>query len=436
MKLIRQIERETESLLVGYAFNDKPAEIYPKAYLRTLYKNLSAMRAELIERLHGTIPFYTGPNTYELNRECIIKGIYDTIQAIKEVIVNESKELIIQDIVLKSDTPYGSDLILQATLPEDESQTPFIVKKAVLRDVQYQIIREFIFHVYLATHKQLARCEYRIVKLIGICKKDDVIYLITEYAEFGNLLGMTLRPENKIRNRERVILSDEWFYLLNDIIIGMRHLHSSHVLHRNLDSTNVLVRYHPETNTYQALVSDLSSAAFYNEDLKYVYPPIGCKYGNISNSYETICGTTLNYHISSPEVLHAFKFSPASESYAFGILLWRLLFDGRMPYAQAEDFEWFIDLINSGIHLEIDEEWDDDLKNAMKLFLSFNPEERPLLSMNSTLLLFSNLEKSITDLSYGLKQLRDRVDTPRVEITSSSTESMSNADVSLRCILQ
>jgi serine/threonine protein kinase len=433
MKLIRKIESEINKLLVGYAFNDKTPEVYPKAYLRAMSKDLQHMRVELIERLHGTTPFYIGSDTPTMCRDEITKVIMDTIAAIKEVLVEECKALILDDIIIKDATSHTA-LTLRVNLPDD-SETLYIAKHAIMHDAQYQIIREFIFHVFLGTHKQLAKCEYRIVKLVGICDNGDDTYLVTENAEFGNLIDVTLRPENKIRNKERVLLHDEWYYLLNDVIIGMRHMHGSLILHRNLDSTNILVRNNPDTGKYQALITGLGSAAFYNEDLRYVYPHIGVKYGKMSYSYETIRGMTLNYYISPPEVLHYFKFSTASDSYSFGVILWRLLFDGRMPYANADDFDSFLDHINYGEHLEIDESWEYDLKDAMMRFLSFDPNKRPLLAMNSTMMLLSNLEKPITELSFGLKELQDRVQHISSESSSEAVDVAAN-DGSLRCLLQ
>ena len=434
MKLIKLVKSEIRKLLIGYAFDGDCPEVYPKAYLRLILKNLMDMRAELIERLHGVTPLYTGSDVSTASREVIIKGIMDSITAMIEVLVEESKSLILKDIILKNPTPYASDAVLHANLPGDESETLYAAKRVIMP--QNQIIKEFIFHVFLGTHKQLPKCEYRIIKLIGLCKQDDYIYLLTEYAEFGNLLDVTLRPENKIRHHERVLLHDEWYYLLNDILIAMRHLHGCHVLHRNLCITNVLVRNNPETMGYQALVADLGSAALYNEEFRCEYPPLGIKYGNRSFDYETICGTTLNYRISPPEVVHSLKFSAASESYMFGVLIWRLLFDGRLPYENAEDLEWFLDHINCGYHLEIDEEWDDSLKVAMKRFLSFDPEERPLLELNSTMMLLSSLENPITELSYGLKELRERCNTASPIPSSSEAIDVAANEGTLRCILQ
>ena len=111
------------------------------------------------------------------------------------------------------------------------------------------------------------------------------------------------------------------------------------------------------------------------------------------------------------------------------------LFDGRLPYENAEDLEWYLDHINCGYHLEIDEDWDDSLKDAMKRFLSFDPEERPLLELNSTMMLLSNLEKPITELSFGLKELRERINVV-VESETPTSSSTEISDGSLRCVIQ
>jgi len=435
MKLIRKIEEEIDRLFIGYAFNGKNPAEYTKAYLRIIAHEIQNMRVELIERLHGTTPFYIGTNVSTMSREEVLKVIFDTITSIKEVLVEECKGLIIDDIILKDALSHTGYVLLVNLRGDDE--TLYVAKHANIPEAQYQIVREFIFHVFLATHKQIELREYRIVKLIGICRKDKDVYIVTERLELGNLIDLTLRPENKIRNHQHVLLHDEWFYLLYDILIGMRHLHTNHVLHRNLETYKILVRNNPHhPGSYQALISDLGTAAFYNAEFDYVYPPLDCKYGTFSYSYEDIHGATLNYYISPPEVLHKLKFSYASDSYSFGVVLWRLLFGGRLPYANAEDLESLVDMVNSGLHLEIDEEWENSLKNAMTRFLSFDPKKRPLLASSDTLALLSDLENPVTELAEGLKELRKRYE---IEEAASSSEVVVNnpiEDNPLRCAIQ
>lgn len=141
-----------------------------------------------------------------------------------------------------------------------------------------------------------------IVGLYGITLLDEgKLGIVTELAELGNLNKLLPHMHKDMH----------WVLILRmaqDIATGMSFLHKHNVLHRNLNSSNILV-----TKVLQCKISDMGFACLNLFEVT----------GNVSaNSVEYM----------APEVLSRHDYSPKSDVYSFGAVLAELA-TGAPPYS-------------------------------------------------------------------------------------------------------
>ncbi len=144
-----------------------------------------------------------------------------------------------------------------------------------------------------------------IVKLYGICQKQDELALVMEYAEGGNLY-------NFLRSSESI----EWkirFQYAIDIGEGLCYLHNKDILHNDLKSVNVVIK------NGRALLCDFG---FAQTKLTINQSPL---------SPTQAQGTT---HWMAPELFTPEgKNTVETDVYSYAIVLWELTAPGKTIYA-------------------------------------------------------------------------------------------------------
>lgn len=120
-----------------------------------------------------------------------------------------------------------------------------------------------------------------------------------------SLCARSLSDFIELKNCE-ITLPDCRFFIAQ-ILIGIDYIHSKYIIHRDLKPSNILL-----TKSMQVKISDFGSAIDINKN------------DNQSNS----CGTI---HYMSPEVLRHDGFSLASDIWAAGVILFKLV-NGSLPF--------------------------------------------------------------------------------------------------------
>ncbi|XP_019866382.2 tyrosine-protein kinase CSK-like isoform X2 [Aethina tumida] len=184
-----------------------------------------------------------------------------------------------------------------------------------------------------------------LVNLLGIVRRKDQIYLITEFMSKGSLVDYL-----RSRGRQHVTKKDQINFAF-DTSSGMEYLEKMHVVHRDLAARNVLI-----AENGRAKVSDFGLA----------------RRDNTAASESA----KLPIKWTAPEALKQNKFSNKSDMWSFGILLWEIYSFGRVPYPRIPLAD-VVKHVEKGYKMESPEGCPSEVYDIMRQAWDLDPEKRP-----------------------------------------------------------
>ncbi|XP_057655445.1 tyrosine-protein kinase CSK [Diorhabda carinulata] len=184
-----------------------------------------------------------------------------------------------------------------------------------------------------------------LVNLLGIVRKKDQIYLVTEYMSKGSLVDYL-----RSRGRQHVTKKDQINFAF-DTSSGMEYLEMMHVVHRDLAARNVLI-----AENGRAKVSDFGLAR------------------NEKNATSESAKLPIKW--TAPEALKQNKFSNKSDMWSFGILLWEIYSFGRVPYPRIPLAD-VVKHVEKGYKMEAPEGCPPEVYEIMRQAWDLNPDKRP-----------------------------------------------------------
>ncbi|CAG9816838.1 unnamed protein product [Phaedon cochleariae] len=184
-----------------------------------------------------------------------------------------------------------------------------------------------------------------LVNLLGIVRKKDQIYLVTEYMSKGSLVDYL-----RSRGRQHVTKKDQINFAF-DTSSGMEYLEKMHVVHRDLAARNVLI-----AENGKAKVSDFGLAR------------------NEKNATSESAKLPIKW--TAPEALKQNKFSNKSDMWSFGILLWEIYSFGRVPYPRIPLAD-VVKHVEKGYNMEAPEGCPPEVYEIMRQAWDLNPDKRP-----------------------------------------------------------
>ncbi|XP_078661523.1 tyrosine-protein kinase fyna-like [Branchiostoma floridae x Branchiostoma belcheri] len=185
-----------------------------------------------------------------------------------------------------------------------------------------------------------------IVQLLGVCTKEDPIYIITEFVCNSSL-------EHYLRHGEGPRLSlVDLIDMGAQVAAGMEYLEDNNVIHRDLRSANVLVG---ERNLCK--VADFGLA-------------------RLDSIYVATTSRKMPIRWTAIEALDTQEFTSQSDVWSFGILMTEILTKGRVPYV-GWDNDTVIAQVRRGYRLPAEDDWPDPLYEIIKRCWDREPQRRP-----------------------------------------------------------
>ncbi|NWR55287.1 DDR2 protein, partial [Bucorvus abyssinicus] len=160
-----------------------------------------------------------------------------------------------------------------------------------------------------------------IIRLLGVCVRDDPLCMITEYMENGDLNQFLSQREIyskfAISNNIPCVSYSNLLYMATQIASGMKYLASLNFVHRDLATRNCLVG-----NNYTIKIADF-----------------GMSRNLYSGDYYRIQGrAVLPIRWMAWESILLGKFTTASDVWAFGVTLWEMfILCKEQPYSLLSD---------------------------------------------------------------------------------------------------
>ncbi|XP_044536273.1 tyrosine-protein kinase TXK [Gracilinanus agilis] len=161
----------------------------------------------------------------------------------------------------------------------------------------------------------------RLVQLYGVCIQQKPLYIVTEFMENGSLLHFLRQKQGRLR--QEMLLS-----ICQDVCEGMEYLERSSFIHRDLAARNCLV-----SSTGIVKISDFGMTRYVLDD-----------------EYISSSGAKFPVKWSAPEVFHFNKYSSKSDVWSFGILMWEVFTEGKMPFAKESNLQ-VVEAISKGFRL-------------------------------------------------------------------------------------
>ncbi|MBN3303803.1 TEC kinase, partial [Amia calva] len=161
----------------------------------------------------------------------------------------------------------------------------------------------------------------KLVQLYGVCTQQKPIYIVTEFMELGCLL-------NFIRQRRGNFNTGQLISICQDVSEGMEYLEKNKFIHRDLAARNCLVN-----DSMVVKVSDFGMARYVLDD-----------------QYTSSSGAKFPVKWSPPEVFNFCKYSSKSDVWSFGVLMWEVFTEGRMPFENNPNHE-VVTMVSQGHRL-------------------------------------------------------------------------------------
>uniref|UniRef100_A0A8C3NU55 Tyrosine-protein kinase n=1 Tax=Cyanoderma ruficeps TaxID=181631 RepID=A0A8C3NU55_9PASS len=204
----------------------------------------------------------------------------------------------------------------------------------------------------------------KLVQLYGVCFEDAPICLVFEFMENG-CLSDYLRSQRGSFSRETLL------GMCLDVCEGMTYLEQNSVIHRDLAARNCLVG-----ESHVVKVSDFGMSRIVLDD-----------------QYTSSTGTKFPVKWSAPEVFSYSNYSTKSDVWSFGVLMWEVFSEGKIPYENRTNAE-VVEEINAGFRLYKPKLASKAIYEVMSHCWRMGKDERPSFS----LLLFQLSEISEFDV--------------------------------------
>lgn len=201
---------------------------------------------------------------------------------------------------------------------------------------------------FLSEAQAMRRFEHpNIVRLIGVSLLADPMYIVMEYMLHGDLNMYLLARRDEVTAATHVRWSRRLTGFVLDLARGLAYMAAQRYVHRDIACRNCLL-----SGRGEQLIAKLAdfgmSRPVYGDDV-----------------YKFRRRGALPVRWSAPESMASGMYSPATDVWSFGVLLWEMVTLGAYPYHEVHDDQVLLAMVRSGRTLTIPPQANDDLRWLM-----------------------------------------------------------------------
>uniref|UniRef100_A0A4W5JP29 receptor protein-tyrosine kinase n=1 Tax=Hucho hucho TaxID=62062 RepID=A0A4W5JP29_9TELE len=153
-----------------------------------------------------------------------------------------------------------------------------------------------------------------IIRLEGVVTRCKPVMIITEYMENGSL-------NTFLRKHDGQFTVIQLVGMLRGIVSGMKYLSDMSYVHRDLAARNILVN-----SNLVCKVSDFGLSRVLEDESEAAYTT-----REVTGTYHSP-GGKIPIRWTAPEAIAYRKFTPASDTWSYGVVMWEVMSYGERPY--------------------------------------------------------------------------------------------------------
>uniref|UniRef100_A0A8C7M5M9 receptor protein-tyrosine kinase n=1 Tax=Oncorhynchus mykiss TaxID=8022 RepID=A0A8C7M5M9_ONCMY len=153
-----------------------------------------------------------------------------------------------------------------------------------------------------------------IIRLEGVVTRCKPVMIITEYMENGSL-------NTFLRKHDGQFTVIQLVGMLRGIVSGMKYLSDMSYVHRDLAARNILVN-----SNLVCKVSDFGLSRVLEDESEAAYTT-----QEVTGTYHSP-GGKIPIRWTAPEAIAYRKFTPASDTWSYGVVMWEVMSYGERPY--------------------------------------------------------------------------------------------------------
>lgn len=137
-----------------------------------------------------------------------------------------------------------------------------------------------------------------------------------------------------------------------EVAVGMQHLHSCNIVHRDLKTLNILLDEEDD-----GCVADFGLSGMMKDN-------------------QELCGGVGTPHYTAPEVLAHTRYGPKVDTFSYGVVLWEMLVR-KVPYGEMSHMAIYEHVVTRGWRLPLPNDIPEGMKKLITRCWSKNPNDRP-----------------------------------------------------------
>lgn len=201
---------------------------------------------------------------------------------------------------------------------------------------------------FLSEAQAMRRFDHpNIVRLVGVSLLADPMYIVMEYMVLGDLSMYLLSRRTQVTRETQELWSRRLTGIVLDLARGLAYMAELRYVHRDIACRNCLL-----TGTEERITAKLADFGMtrpvYRDDV-----------------YRFRRRGALPVRWSAPESMRSGMYSPATDVWSFGVLMWEIVTLGAHPYHEVTDDHVLLALIRSGRTLTIPAQANEDLRWLM-----------------------------------------------------------------------